>query len=435
MKTQNTGFFRRNVKVTSLWFIMVLVIITGVNTGCKRTNLDKLIAESKLIQAEKYCNSLEGQEQKDAYGKVAVAYLKDGDCIKAADLYAKAGDHIQVMEAYYRGDVLYKAESYCGNQTGEIKSKCAEWLANTFFLNGDHAKAIHYYQVCGKQEMAQYVSSKVPLFQLIEELKKQSSSSRDIESNKKFEEYSDTIRSYIYAEKKWEWKKLTDYPSDQQAVKDCNQAIILIRDEAAPIFIQKLKDLLSMKNRSEKNFKSLFYPYSQLDTLLKLVNHLHLIVGKRSFFTKYSLAYIEKGNDSSPLSYETKAVNYEEAFKVALFRTAGIFDTIRKAKATSDMGELSGYAGDLYIDLDVINYIQELMKNIEIRVQDIQRMSKDYRLNSEDPSAANFSEKRFWDFVAICNRVLYEVGKERFQEANNRLTEGYDSVKKDLEVR
>ena len=152
-----------------LVFISLIMLIFAVN-GCKQKSVDRLLEEGKYGAAEKRCERAKVEEKSECFKKIAAFYLQKEQYRKAALFYARAGEHLSVINCYFQGDLIQEAEAYCAGQTGAAKKQCMLRLAKKFFIDGNAEKAVHYYQAAGEIKMALFIESRMPIFQLVEVL-------------------------------------------------------------------------------------------------------------------------------------------------------------------------------------------------------------------------------------------------------------------------
>lgn len=414
------------IKYILAWSVVLITWIL-VSAGCKEKNLEQLLESRNYKAAEKLCEKTEGEEKKKCSRTIASYYLHDDLYGKAAYYYDKAGEYIDVIDCYYRGNLVAEAETYCANQTGDIKKECAANLARKFYLGGIPDKAVVYYQMARDDVMARWVAGRTPVFQLLDTIEKGREKQKTQETRTKTKNIAGTLRAYIYMEKYVKWPYGEKTGPDQRAARTCEKTVRLIEETAAPVFFEKLKQWITNAQWPEKSTPALSYHHAELDGLVKLVQYIHNIAGYRHFFIKYS--------PEKPGTGTKKETNYEAVYTVALTRAEGLLETIDVAKGITDGNRLKVYEEDLAIDLDIIAYVSGILDNIEIRIGDIQTRGKRYRKRLETDAAVKTSEKLFREFIALTNRVLAAIGMEKFQEANEMLTTGYETIKNELTVK
>lgn len=412
--------------------ILVLLALLIFTVGCKKKSLEQLVAEGKLEKAEKYCKNQEGEKQKESFVALATHYNRENNFQKAAELYVLAGDHIRVIDSYFMADLDAEAEKYCLQQTGEVKKNCSERIAGKFYFKGNFEKAIQYYTLAGNNKMVSSVSAKIPVFQLIRGMEEQEKSVKEKGVKRGMAKARETLRAYIYIDKKSNWRAGTDSEPDKIAAGYCGDAIKMIGTEAAPVYVEKIKAIIEKGEWTEQSIQAISYYHDKLKSLLDVVSYLHKIARYRNFFTKHSKVYRES---PEPREEEgSKAVNYEQAYTKALFHVKGLFETIRLAGEVKDTGgdSMKDFRDDFAIDMQVIDYIATMLKNLRLRVNDIKSRGKRLAKSSEDKAVKDRAEKVLWDFVAQCNHVLYLIGKQDYKQANQILTTAYDKAKGEL---
>ena len=112
-----------------------------------------------------------------------------------------------------------------------------------------------------------------------------------------------------------------------------------------------------------------------------------------------------------------------------------MIETTELADGVNDRQQLKVYEDDLSIDLTIIDYVSSMIDNLEIRIGDIQTRGKQFKRFHNSAEYKDRSEKLTGEFITLCNRVLQTIGKEEFQEANDLLLKGYESIKNDLTVK
>jgi len=412
------------------WGVVVMTVVVASilpSTGCKEQSLEQLLERRNYKAAEELCEKKEGDEKRKCDKTIAAYYLDDGLYEKAAFYYDKAGETIDVINCYYRGNLVAEAEEYCTKQTGTAKIRCAAHLARNFYLGAKPDKAALYYEMAKDDRMTRWVRGRAPVFQLLETIEKNRDMKITPEIRTELKGIAGTLRSYIYMESyvTWPYGEKTDM--DKRAARTCEKAVRMIEETAAPAFFKKLKDTVSTSQWSGKRFRALSFPHAELDSLVKLIRYLHNIARYRYFFTKYS--------PDPPDAGTKKETNYEAVYTAALTRAEGLFETIDIAEGVTDENRLKVLEGDLSIDLDIIAYVSSLLDNLEIRIGDIQTRGKQYGKRLKTEAAVKKSEKLFRDFIALTGRVLAAVGKEEFETANDMLTTGYESIKNELTVK
>lgn len=413
------------------WSVVMMMVVAIVSilpsAGCKERNLEQLLERRNYEAAGKLCEKKDGDEKKNCYKTIANYYLHDELYEKAAFYYDKAGETIDVIDCYYRGNLIAEVEEYCAKQTGTTKIKCAAHLARNFYLNAKPDKAARYYEMAEDDRMTQWVRGRTPVFQLLETIEKDRDTKISPETKTKLKEIAGTLRSYIYMESYVTWPHGENTETDKRAARTCEKAVRMIEQTAAPAFFEKLKDTLSTSQWPGKRFREISFHHAELDGLVKLVQYLHNIARYRHFFTKHS--------PDPPETGAKKETGYEAVYTVALTRADGLFETIDAAEGVTDENRLKVLEEDISIDMDIVAYISSLLDNLEIRIGDIQTRGKQYAKRLKTEAAKKKSEKLSRDFIALTGRVLAEVGKEEFEAANEMLTTGYESIKNELTVK
>jgi hypothetical protein len=409
-------------------FILMLLTLLFLNSGCKEQNLEQLLEMRKYNAAEKYCEKREGEEKKKCCKTIAAYYYQDDQFEKAALFYDKAGEPVDTVKCLWQGNLIAEAEEYCKKQPGDIKKQCAANLAGKFYYSGNPTKAVDYYQMAEDSEMTAWVQGRTPVFQLVKTIETGWKTIDNPDIRGMMKAVSRALGSYIYMEKYSKWPYGEETESDRQAVVTCEKAIRLMDEKAAPLFMEKIKSTAAGSQWTAENLEMLSFPRARLESLTKLVQYLHNIAGYRGFFAKYTEGTAETAG-------EKVNANYAAAYNTALKRAGGLIETVGLADGVTDRKQLKVYEEDLSIDLTVIDYISSMMDNLEIRIGDIQTRGKQYRRYHNDAASKEKSEQLSGDFISLCNRVLQAIGKEEFQEANDLLINGYESIKKELIVK
>lgn len=413
-----------NMKSIPAWSVLVILAILP-GAGCKKKNLEQLLERRYYEAAIKLCEKKEGEEKRKCNKTIAAYYLHDDLYENAAFYYDKAGEHLEAINCYYLGNFIAEAETYCAKQTGNTKIKCAAHLARKFYFNRKPDKAVFYYQMAGDDRMTKWVRGRTPVFTLMETIEKKRETEKNPETRTQMKKIAGTLSSYIYMGKyaKWPYGEKTE--PDQRAAKICEKAVRLLEETAAPAFFDILKNTLPDPQWPGKNTPVFSFHHARLDSLIKLVQYVHNIAGYRRFFTTIDSQETKK----------KKQTDYEAVYTVALTRADGLFETIAVARGVTDEKRLTVYEEDLSIDLDIIEYVSAIMDNLEIRTGDIKTRGKQYHKRLKTEAAKEKSEKLSREFAVLTGRVLGTVGKEEFQEANDMLTVGYETIKTQLTVK
>lgn len=396
------------------------------------------MAENNLPAAEKRCQEFVGNKKINAFKTIAAYYFKDNQYKKAAEFYSKAGEHTRVIDCYYLGNMIPEAEKYCENQTGPTRQICAERLAKKFFRDSQYKKSIHYYTVSGHADKVTYIQTKMPIFELADDIEKAQDSVTNSNIKIKMRAFSKTLREYIYLDDYSSWTFGTDTQTDQRASLTCTKAFNLIESIAAPGFIDRVQTMLAKNQWTQENIAATTYPHACLDTLIQMISSIHKIARMRSFFSRYSLVYHEKQEQSRSIPGKNQPgdpYNYEEAYSRALDYADSIFATIKDAEDVTTLDWLKDYQDDLSVDLQNIDYILSMMDNLQIRAYNILRFSKQLKKSTANQDTKNKAEKLSWDFIATSNQVLHLIGKGKYQDANILLTTNYETIKKELAIK
>lgn len=408
--------------------------------GCKGKSIDTLLDEKKYDAAENACMDKEGNERKECLEKVATVYQRNNDFKKAAEVFDKAGEPLRATEAYFLGDYTSDAENYCNKQTGKTKSDCASLLGNNFFKVGNYQKAISYFQLAGNTEMADYITSKIPVFQLLELIEKRLPILNNKDIYSKLSHYNDTLKDYIYLNQYFKWPFSIQSPEDKRASELCEKAVQTMNESLTPLLIEKTLILVSSPEPLTPGLEWANLYNSGMNGLINMIKNFHTIAGYRIFFTKYSVPFREiaslnskNANPDQNISV-SNAFNYEEAYAKALTYAETTLSSAQELKKIKDSKLIKGYIEDFTIDRENIHYISEMMKNLEVRIMDIKKRSEHVKKQNSNIVSPNEAEKIYRNFIATGNRVLHAIGKEEYQKANDLLTNEYDLSKMRLKI-
>jgi tetratricopeptide (TPR) repeat protein len=393
------------IKIFGLMLLLLVIFVTG----CKRKSIHRLLAEGKYEEAETFCEKWQGKTQIDCYLIIASHYNEKEKYKKAAEFYDKAGEYITALNLYLRADAFPEAESYCQQQTGDIKIQCAAALARRFYMKGNYEKAITYFRTANNNQMAAYVMDKIPVFQLKEEVAEMAKSIKEPGTRTKLADIDRALRAYIYMDNLKKWSHGVKIKPHQRAAKLYQKALKMIETDAAPDFIQEVKNILSTSQWTPGTFESSDFPGAKLESLIKLAKYINMTANQRKFFNQYA----------------DKTSYFDEAYNQTLAHADSLFETIEWGRGETGKKVLKNYEEDLAIDINVMDYISNFLQNMQIRIMDIEKRSKGKKKKQA-------SEKLFWDFIAVTNDVLHAIGEEKYEEANRMLTSGYQSVKKKL---
>ena len=398
--------------------------------GCKGKSIDRLLQEGKVEVAASRCEKMKAEEQTGGFKKIAAFYLENEQYKKAAAYYARAGEHNSVINSYFLGDMIAAAEEYCANQRGAAKKRCAARLANKFLINGDYQKALGYYKMAGDSQKVLYIETKIPIFQLVEELEKKTQNRNDPGFRTEINQVKNVLRDYLIdMDSSREWKYERESEPGKQAAAACRKAWDLIENSTVPAVVDILS--ASAVASPKKGFESLSFQRLKLESMLHLIKGLHKIASQRKFFTTYSAVYrdkVEKG--AAPPG---PAFNYEEAYLAAVAHAQTLLQTSAGSGHPTNPNDTPDSREDIAIDAQVIDYIASMMNNIAIRLNDIHLRSQKPGKSGEDKTLREAAAKQFRDFTAVCNRVLHIVGKGGYQEANELLISGYETAKNNMD--
>jgi len=420
--------------------LLVIALLVATDYGCKRKALDELVAEGKYEEADSYCESIKKEQKSQCYSILATLYFRKDKFDKAAFFYAKAGEHIKVIHSYFQGNLLDEAENYTRSQQGQVKRTCAALVAKKYYLYGEKEKAITFYRMAGQNQMANYIEKMLPVFDLYSRSKESLAKIEDPALRKKITAFNTTLKSYIYMDDFLQWPYGRSSAILEKANDVCLKALLVIEETAAPTFIEKMKQALATGSWNQKQVTDLAVSHMTLDSLLKMVGYIHKIAKLKPFFTSYSVVYDEQagqrniGIEETQSSPSHKSVNYEQAFAKALEHGEGIFDTIEFLSRHSRQSGLETYLEDFTIDLGVMDYIKSFMENLQTRIKDIQQRTKQYQDTKGGELEKKKADRLFQDFVAAGNHSLYDIWREEYQNANDRLTSAYESAKRDLKI-
>lgn len=415
----------KHMKLTKLPVLIILIILVLPGSGCKRKTIEQLLQRGKTEAAEKRCQKMNPEEKTRCYKTIALFYLKKDQYKKAAMYYAKAGAHISVLNSYLQGDLILEAGKYCAAQTGAAKKQCAARLGRKFFIDENPGQAIQYYNIAGETEKAAYIETRVPVFQLVDLIKKKAIEVKDFNLSGKITGLKKALIAYIYMDKYQKWpyhKKSAPY---ERAAGIFENAQKMLEDKVVPTFIKTLNN--SSFDWSEEGVRRLSFDHFKMESLINLIKHLHHIADKREFFTKYSVVYVE--NSQKGKKETRQSLNYEQAYMKALDHAKMLLEEIEESNGVKNKEWLEDYQHDINIDMKVIDYIVSMMDNVKARIDDIHRRNQKLQKSSKDEAVKKNTEALFWDFVAQCNRVLHLIGKEKYQEANGLLISGYGTAK------
>ncbi|UCH94357.1 MAG: hypothetical protein JSV88_29375 [Candidatus Aminicenantes bacterium] len=416
----------KNVNLTRLLVLISLIILIF---ACKGKSIDQLLEQGKTRAAERRCEKKNPRDKIKCYNSIAAFFLKKDQYKKAAGYYAKAGEHIKVINTYFQGNLIREAEKYCAAQTGDTKKQCAVRLGKKFFIKGNYNQAIRYYNTAGENENVLYIQAKIPIFQLVEQIDKKSKGMKDMEAGEKMKGIQKTLTAYIYMDKYHKWPYDRESNPYKRAADIYEKALKMLEDEVVPTVVKTLNS--SSFAWSKQGVESLAFDHLKLESLIDLVRCLHHIAAKREFFSEYSVVFLEKSGKKENESH--KSLNFEEAYQKALDHSQTLLETIEESKDVQNKEWLQDYKEDLTIDMQVIEYISSMIDNVKIRIEDVQRHSRKPGKTSEDKAVKGIPGQLFWDFVAQCNRVLHFIGKEEYQQANDLLISGYETAKTEID--
>lgn len=407
---------------------LILITVLLLSIGCKEKSLEQLLEMRRYKDAEAFCEKREGEEKKKCCKTIASYYYQDDQFQRAAIFYDKAGEPVETVKCFWQGNMIAEAEEYCRKQSGDIKKQCAANLAGKFYYTGNPDKAVYYYGMAEDTKMTAWVEGRTPVFQLIKAIETDGKTIETPGIRSGMKAISKTLDAYIYMENYIRWPHGEETESDRQAARTCEKAVRIMDEEAAPSLMEKIKVITAGAQWTEENLAALSFPRARLESLTKLVQYLHNISGYREFFAKYT-------GGTGETAGEKTNVNYDAAYDTVLKHAAGLIETVGLADGITDLKQLKVYEEDLSIDLTVIDYISSMMDNLEIRIGDIQTRGKQYRKHHKSDGAVKKADQLTGDFILLCNRVLQAIGKEKFQDANNLLIAGYESVKNELTVK
>jgi hypothetical protein len=415
----------KNINLKTFLVLIPIVALMFAGSGCKQKSLDQLLEKGKYRAAERRCEKANAAEKSKCYKTIAAFYLQKNHYKRAAVYYAKAGDHIRVINTYFQGDLIPEAEKYCANRHGEAKKQCADRLARKFFINGDYREAVRYYTIIGENRMVLYIESRVPIFQLVDQLGKRLKEMRDPGVSAEMRRIKQTLTAYIYMDKYQEWPYHSESGPDNRAENIFAEAGKMLETGVVPFFVRKLNS--SSFDWSKKSIEYVSFDHLKLESLINLIKSLFHIADKREFFTRYSV--VNQGEAKKKVKDTAKSLNYEEAYLKALDHSRTLLEAIEDADREKNSEWLQDYKDDMTVDIKVIDYISSMMDNMKIRIEDIRKRSQKLQKNSEDEAVKKASEKLFRDFAAVCNRVLHAVSKGEYQKANDLLVSGYETAK------
>jgi tetratricopeptide (TPR) repeat protein len=411
--------------------LMCLSIITliGLNSSCKKANVENLLARGKAEDAADNCEDLEGTARNECYLKVARFHFQQEQFKKAAKYYALAGAHDRVINSYLLAKSRPDAEAYCNSQAGGAQKQCAVLLARSSYLGGDYDKAIFYFTLAGEMGRVKNVQAKIPAFRMVESLAKQERLVKEPAIRKPMADARETLKEYIYMDRYRQWMLNTGKETDKKAEDAYKKAWGIIDDIAAPAFTKKLRTLMDGGNWSAAAVNTLSFDHARMRGLMTTIKSLDRMAYVRRFFTKYSVVFRE--GDASKAGKPGKDYNYEEAYGKALQHTDTLFKTLLEFAAEKQPGKelLSDYKNDLEVDVEVIDYIAGMLVNLQTRIVEIDRRGKRIRKIDGSESLKHKTEAILWDFVAVGNQVMSLLGKGKYPEASQLMLSGYNSAK------
>ncbi len=449
--------------------LLLTIAISLITSGCKDKSTDQLLMQGKIKSAIKQCKGKEGKEKIDCAKKIALFYFENDQFKKAALFYSQAGDHERAMSCYLLADSIADAETYCNNQTGEVQKKCALQLGRVYYLRANYEQSIHYYQLAGNAQKVAFVTSKIPIFQLVNRLDKaiketkekkiaakkqgqEQPNQKDLEKEKQKQIYrisrvKTTIRDYIYLPeslRKWRFKQDTEV--DKEAAAICEKAIKIIEEQVAPTLLTKTEDLLATSLWTGQEAEAAGLEEIKLNRLTKLLKAINKIAVHRTLFTTHSVVYLPpqtspKGksktksdtkSDTGSKEKPAKSLNYEEAYRKALTHAKGVFDTIKIYEKLTGKDLLKDFTNDMDVDMDIVQYISGMLDNIRARIMELERNRRQIKKKTKDIGLHEKVNKYLKDFNGVCNRVLHIIGKGNYKEANAFLLSGYKIAKDEL---
>lgn len=448
-----THYIRRHpLKKYSITFsLLVLIAAAGIlfNSGCKKARtVEQLVDAESLVEAIERVEELKGEAKIKGYRKIAGYYFKIDEYKTAADFYIKAGAHERAVNCFYLGDMITQAEDYTSKLKGTDKQKCAAHLAKRFYAKGDYNRALKYYRLGGDAAKVTYIETKIPIFKLAEAVDEARKKVRDFNNNTRMRGFSHTIKEYIYIDKYRKWNHGENTEPDYRAAAICKKAFDMIEKDAAPLFFDKVRVLLTKDEWTKKTLEPLEYHHTKLVSLIELIEKIHQIAEFRPFFTRHSNPYREPTkNGETPKIKSTpektkktfpdpgKALNYEQVYLRALNYADSLFDTIEDAKDVTKLDWLKDYRDDLSVDTRNIEYIYSMLQNLQTRLSNIIRFSKQLKKSTETDAIKNKAERLSRDFLSKSNLILYYISTGKYNEANTLLTTSYESFRQQLAVR
>lgn len=425
--------------VPSILIVSLLAALLLI-PGCKGKSIDKLLDEKKYDAAEKACMDKEGNERKECLEKVATVYQRNSDFKKAAEIFDKAGEPLRATEAYFLGNYVSDAENYCKKQTGNTKLACASLLGNNFYRIGNYQKAITYFQLAGNTEMSDYITGKIPVFQLLELIGQRLSILTNKNLYSKLSNFNDTLKDYIYLNQYFKWPFAIQSPEDKRAAEIREKAIQTMEESLTPLLIEKTLVLVSSPEPLTPGLEWATLYNSGMNGLINMIKNFHTIAGYRKFFTKYSVPFRDiaslnskNTNPEHDISV-SNSFNYEEAYAKALTYAETTLISAQELKKLKDSKQIKGYIEDFTIDRENIHYIAEMLKNLEVRILDIKKRAEYVKKQNSSIVSPNEAEKIYQNFISTGNRVLHAIGKEEYQKANDLLTNEYDLTKMRLKI-
>lgn len=387
--------------------------------------------QGKHEAAERLCQKKEGEGRAACFGRMADYYLKEKQFQKAAVYFAKADDHAQVVNSYFRGDLVEAAEKYCQGLRGEAGRACSLRLGRKFYLRGDYTRAIHYYKEAGENERVLYIESRVPLFELVEGIENKLTQLKRPELKARLNSVKGTIYDYIYMDKYRKWPHSGKSEIEGIAAALFNRALEVAEDQVLPAFIRQVR--LDTLDLSQEKFEILSFEKIKLDSLLKLIKTLHQMTEKRAFFRKYSVIYRGDRVEQGQAGDLPGSVNYDEVVMKVLDHMKELLKTIVEAEGIKKKEWMDDYKYNMDIDLRVIDYISLMIDNAKTRIEDIRQRSLSSGKPDRDLNMEKSPESLFWEFVAVVNRVFHTIAQDKYDEANVLLISGYNAAKSKLE--
>lgn len=406
------------------WPCVVLMVVVFFCTGCKKKSIDELLQQGRVDVAQKYCGNLENEAQKECFAKIAVYYFQLEDFKKAAEFYAKAGDHVRVISCYLIGDSLPDAEAYCAKLPASSRKEGASLLAKSCYLRGNYTAAMRYYQMAGEMQKAEQIRAKVPAFQLLEALQANATKYARSEIRSKIETVHETLKTYLYLDGYDTWRFGSKNETDRAAALIFAKAHHVLQQSVAPVFIENITKTLATSSWTTESVAVIFFHRARMNRLIRVLKALDTIGSYRRFYSNYA--------GMSQITPEKGEPGYEVVYKSAVHHAAGLMETIAQSEKGVKASLFADFSNDMDVDGEVVDYIADMLDNIQARLMELETRGKHIQKVSTDQMIKSEISGGFVNFVSACNLVLLEIGKKEYRNANEMLLKTYNAAKKKI---